>query len=227
MTMEIDREAAAVYGVSVDQIRQELFNCFGNRQVATIYTPSATTRSSWNAMPEFQADPTGLSKIFLKTNLSGSDQRRSGGRPGAGVTGNGVPTGTSIPLSAVTQLVPTVGPLQVNHQGQQPAVTISFNLAPGFSLGQAVDAIRQIERESNLPASIATGFQGSAQVFQDSLKGQGVLVLAAMFAAYRGARHPVRELHPPDHHHLRPAVGRRRRAADADRCSRWTCRSSP
>ena len=84
----------------------------------------------------------------------------------------------------MTRIVPTVGPLQVNHQGQQPAVTISFNLAPGYSLGQAVDAIQQIERESNLPASIATGFQGTAQVFQDSLKGQGVLVLAAIFAAY-------------------------------------------
>ena len=84
----------------------------------------------------------------------------------------------------MTKIVPTVGPLQVSHQGQQPSVTISFNLAPGFSLGQAVDAIGQIEREMNLPASIVTGFEGSAQVFQDSLRGQGVLVLAAVFAAY-------------------------------------------
>jgi HAE1 family hydrophobic/amphiphilic exporter-1 len=95
-----------------------------------------------------------------------------------------VPTGTAIPLSAVTKLTPTVGPLQVNHQGQQPAVTISFNLAPGFSLGQAVDAIKQIEREMNMPATVVSGFQGSAQVFQESLKGQGILVLAAIFAAY-------------------------------------------
>ena len=89
-----------------------------------------------------------------------------------------------VPLSAVTRIMPTVGPLQVNHQGQQPAVTISFNLAPGFSLGQAVDAITKIERELHLPASIATGFQGTAQVFQEFLKGQGILVLAAIFAAY-------------------------------------------
>ena len=93
-------------------------------------------------------------------------------------------SGPVIPLSAVTKIAPSVGPLQVNHQGQQPAVTISFNLAPGFSLGNAVDAIKQIERDANLPASISPGFQGSAQVFQDSLKGQGVLVLAAIFAAY-------------------------------------------
>ena len=105
----------------------------------------------------------------------------------------------------MTKLVPTVGPLQVNHQGQQPAVTISFNLAPGISLGQAVDAIRQIERDSNLPATITTGFQGTAQVFQESLKGQGILILAAIFRRLCGARHPLRKLHPSDHHHLRPA----------------------
>ena len=186
MTVEIERAAAAVYGVSVDQIRQELFNCFGTRQVATIYTASADYQVILECDPQFQADPTGLGKIFLKTNLSGLANANTGTAApgGAGVNGNGVPTGPSIPLSAVTKLTPTVGPLQVNHQGQQPAVTISFNLAPGFSLGQAVDAIKRIERESNLPASVVTGFQGSAQVFQDSLKGQGVLVLAAIFAAY-------------------------------------------
>jgi HAE1 family hydrophobic/amphiphilic exporter-1 len=92
--------------------------------------------------------------------------------------------GQSVPLEAVTRLKPSVGPLTVNHQANQPAVTISFNLAPGYSLGQAVDAIGQIEREAGLPATVTTSFQGSAQVFQDSLKGQGILVLAAIFAAY-------------------------------------------
>jgi HAE1 family hydrophobic/amphiphilic exporter-1 len=180
MTIDVDRAAAAIYGVSVDQIRQELFNCFGTRQVATIYTPANDYQVILECDPKIQADASGLSKIFLKTSLSGG----TAAGPGAGINGNGTPTGPSIPLSAVTRTKPSVGPLQVNHQGQQPAVTISFNLAPGFSLGQAVDAIKNIERESNLPASIVTGFQGSAQVFQDSLKGQGVLVLAAIFAAY-------------------------------------------
>jgi HAE1 family hydrophobic/amphiphilic exporter-1 len=87
-------------------------------------------------------------------------------------------------LSAVAKMVPTVGALQVNHQGQQPAMTISFNLAPGFSLGQAVDEIKKIEDDEHMPASIVSGFQGSAQVFQESLKGQGVLVLAAIFASF-------------------------------------------
>jgi HAE1 family hydrophobic/amphiphilic exporter-1 len=89
-----------------------------------------------------------------------------------------------VPLEAVTRIVPSVGPLQVNHQGNQPSVTISFNLAPGFSLGAAVDAIRNAEREARLPASVTSGFQGTAAVFQESLKGQGILVLAAIFASY-------------------------------------------
>jgi HAE1 family hydrophobic/amphiphilic exporter-1 len=178
MTVEVDREKASVYGVSVDQVRQELFNAFGSRQVATIYTPAMDYQVILESQPEFQADPSGLSKIYLKTNAG--SQSSTGG----GVTGVGVLSGPTIPLSAVTKIVPTVGPLQVNHQGQQPSVTISFNLAPGTSLGQAVEQIQQIERDSVLPASIATGFQGTAQVFQDSLKGQGVLILAAVFAAY-------------------------------------------
>jgi HAE1 family hydrophobic/amphiphilic exporter-1 len=179
MTVEIDRERAANYGISVDQIRQELYNAFGTRQVATIYTPINDYQIILETKPEFQKDTSGLSRIYIKT--SANTQTLA---PGGGVTGNSSPTGQSIPLSAVTRLVPSVGPLQVNHQGQQPSVTISFNLAPGHSLGQAVEAIQQIERESNLSPAITTGFQGNAQVFQESLKGQGILILAAIFAAY-------------------------------------------
>jgi HAE1 family hydrophobic/amphiphilic exporter-1 len=161
MNVEIDREKAGVYGITIDQIRQEMFNAFGARQVATIYTPTNDYQVILESAPEFQTDISALSRIYLKTAA-----------------------GVSVPLESVTKLVPGVGPLLVNHQGNQPAVTISFNLAPGYSVGQAVDAITAIEREARLPASITTGFQGSAAVFQDSLKGQGVLVLAAIFAAY-------------------------------------------
>jgi len=182
MTVEIDREKAAVYGVTIDQVRQELFNAFGARQVATIYTPTNDYQVILESQPQFQADASQLQNIFVKTNVAGGAGTGTG--PGAGVSGNGIPSGTSIPLSTVTRVVSAVGPMQVNHQGNQPAVTISFNLAPGYSLGQAVDAIKEIERESRLPITVSTGFQGSAQVFQDSLRGQGVLVLAAVFAAY-------------------------------------------
>ena len=161
VTVEVDREKSAVYGVSVDQVRQELYNAFGSRQVATIYTPANDYQVILETKPEFQQSPDDLNRIFVKTT-----------------------NGTTVPLSAVTHFVRTVGPLQVNHQGQQPAVTISFNLAPGFSLGQAVDAITKLERDERLPATITTGFQGTAQVFQESLRGQGILILAAIFAAY-------------------------------------------
>jgi hydrophobic/amphiphilic exporter-1 (mainly G- bacteria), HAE1 family len=184
MTLEIDREATAVYGVTVDQVRQELYNCFGSRQVGTIYTASNDYQVILECDKSIQVDPTGLSKIYLKTNLNGTSAAGVAPAAGSGVSGATAPTGPSIPLSAVTKLVPTVGALQVNHQGQQPSMTISFNLAPGFPLGAAVDAIKEIERDAHLPASVVTGFQGSAQVFQDSLKGQGVLVLAAVFASF-------------------------------------------
>src|SRR4029079_5267028 len=124
MTVELYREKSAVYGVTIDQIRQELFNAFGARQVATIYTPTNDYQVILESLPEFQAGPSQLQNVFVKTgtqNLNG---------PGAGISGNGVPTGQAIPLTAVTRMVPSVGPLQVNHQGNQPAVTISFNLAP-------------------------------------------------------------------------------------------------
>jgi HAE1 family hydrophobic/amphiphilic exporter-1 len=161
MLVDIDREKAAVYGITVDQIRQELFNAFGSRQVATIYTASNDYQVILETLPKFQEDPANLSKLRLKTA-----------------------NGQTIPIESVAKLVPTVGPLQVNHQGQQNAVTISYNVAPGFSIGQANDAIRRVEQEANLPATIATGFQGSAQVFEDVKKGQGLLILAAVFAAY-------------------------------------------
>src|SRR6266700_1214811 len=155
MTVEIDREKAGVYGITIDQIRQELFNAFGARQVATIYTPTNDYQVILESQPRFQADASQLQNIFVKSNVAGGAGAGTG--PGAGVNGNGIPSGTSIPLSAVTRIVPAVGPLQVNHQGNQPAVTISFNLAPGYSLGHAVDAIKEIEREFRLPITISTG----------------------------------------------------------------------
>ena len=159
MTIDVDREKAAVYGITVDQVRNQLYNAYGARQVGTIYMPSNDYQIILEAQPQFRVDPSDLSKLYMKTVNN-----------------------QTIPLDAVAKLVPTVGPLQINHQGQQPAVTISFNLAPSYSLGYAVDQITAIEQSSNLAATI--GFSGTAQVFQDSLRGQGVLILAAVFAAF-------------------------------------------
>ena len=161
MTVDIDREKAAVYGITVDQVRNQLYNAYGARQVGTIYMPTNDYQIILEAQPRFRVDPSDLSKLYVKTANN-----------------------QTIPLDAVAKLVPSVGPLQINHQGQQPAVTISFNLQPGYSLGYAVDRITALEQASNLPVTIATGFSGTAQVFQDSLRGQGVLILAAVFAAF-------------------------------------------
>ena len=161
VTIEIDREKAAVYGVSIDTVRQELYNAFGVRQVATIYTPVNSYQVILETAPEFQVGPDDLARIFLKTT-----------------------NGTTVPLLAITRSERTVGPLLVNHQGQQPAVTVSYNLAPGFSLGQATGAIDNLIVEERLPATITTSKQGTTQVFEDSLRGQGILILAAIFAAY-------------------------------------------
>ncbi|MCG6205919.1 efflux RND transporter permease subunit [Rhodopseudomonas sp. HC1] len=161
MTVEIDREKAAVYGITVDQVRNQLYNAYGSRQIGTIYTPTNDYQIILEVQPQFRVDPNDLSKLYLKTANN-----------------------QTIPIEAVARMVPSIGALQINHQGQQPAVTISFNLAEGRSLGEAVDRITQIERDSNLPATIFTGFSGTAQVFQESLRGQGVLILAAVFAAF-------------------------------------------
>ena len=139
-----------------------MYNAFGSRQVASIYTPTNDYQIILESQPEFQTDPSATCRAsILKTA-----------------------TGASVPLESVTKIVPEVGPLLVNHQGSQPSVTISFNLAPGYSLGQAVDAIQEIEREARLPATISTGFQGRRRCSRILLKGQGVLVLAAIFASY-------------------------------------------
>jgi HAE1 family hydrophobic/amphiphilic exporter-1 len=161
MTVDIDREKAAVYGITVDQVRNQLYNAYGARQVGTIYMPTNDYQIILEVQPQFRVDPSDLSKLYMKTSSN-----------------------VTIPLSAVARLVPSVGPLQINHQGQQPAVTISFNLAPGYSLGYATDNIRELERSSNLPPTIFSGFSGTAQVFEDSKSGQGVLILAAIFAAF-------------------------------------------
>src|SRR5262249_57239686 len=124
---------AAVYGVSIDQVRQGLFNAFGARQVATIYTPTNDYQVILESQPRFQADASQLQNIFVKTNVAGAAGTGIG--PGAGIHGTGVPSGTAIPLSAVTPLLPPVRSLPVNPPGNQPAVTISFNLAPGYSIG--------------------------------------------------------------------------------------------
>jgi HAE1 family hydrophobic/amphiphilic exporter-1 len=159
--VNVDRDRATALGVSVDQVRQALFSAFGARQISTIYGQANAYPVIMEALPEDQRDENGLAKLYLRSN-----------------------TGRLIPLSALATIERRSGPLTVAHQGQLPAVTIGFNTPPGVALGDAVNAIRAVEREIGLPPTIVTGFTGSAQVFQQALAGQGFLVLAAICIVY-------------------------------------------
>jgi hydrophobe/amphiphile efflux-1 (HAE1) family protein len=157
----IDREKASQLGISVDQVRSAFYSAFGSRQISTIYEPSNDYQVVLEVDPNYQQDPSDLSRIYLRSA-----------------------TGQAVPLDAVATVSSALGPVSINHQGQLPAVTLSFNLAPGVALGDAVNAIRRAEQQVNLPATVSTGFQGTAQVFQDSLKGQGLLLIAAVLVIY-------------------------------------------
>jgi hydrophobe/amphiphile efflux-1 (HAE1) family protein len=161
LAIEIDRDAAARMGISPSLIDETLYDAFGQRQVANLYTSTSQYKLIMEVQPEFQDDPTALSKIF--------------------VIG---PGGTQIPLSAFTHFAPKVEALSINHQGQFPAVTLSFNLAPGFSLGQAVDKIRAMMTQLRVPGTLDSSFQGTAQAFQASLSSTPLLVAAAILVVY-------------------------------------------
>jgi len=161
IVVDLDREKAANLGVSSDAIRQTLYNAFGTRQISTIYTSASDYAVIMEADRDYQSDPTALQRLFVKSA-----------------------SGQIVPLLSVATIRRNIGPLTINRQSQQPAVTVSFNLAPGVSLGQAVDAIRGAEKIVGLPAVVIPGFSGSAAQFQDSLKGQGLLILAAVVVIY-------------------------------------------
>ena len=161
IVVDLDREKAANLGVTSDQVRQTLYNAFGSRQISTIYTAASDYAVILEANRDYQSDPAALSRLFVKNA-----------------------TGQNVPLEAVANIRRNIGPLSINRQSQQPAVTFSFNLAPDVALGQAVEAIRNAEKIAGLSSSIVTGFAGSAQQFQDSLKGQGLLILAAVLVIY-------------------------------------------
>ncbi len=159
--VEIDREKASALGVTAMQIENALNNAYGSPQVSTIYTPTNQYWVMMELLPQYQRDPAALSMLYIRSS-----------------------SGKLVPLGTVARLTRTVGPLTVNHLGQLPAVTISFNLRPGIALGQAVSEIQKVERELRLPATLSTSFQGTVQAFQRSLQGLGLLLLAAVLVIY-------------------------------------------
>jgi HAE1 family hydrophobic/amphiphilic exporter-1 len=159
--VNVNQDLALSLGVDADQIRDTLYSAFGTRHVADIFRPFNNYAVLVEVDPKFQESAEHLQHLYVRAA-----------------------SGKLVPMGSFTSASPSVGPLTINHQGQLPAVTISFNLAPGTSLGDAVDRIGEIERESGLPATVATGFQGNAQEFQRSLAGQGMLVLVTIFVVY-------------------------------------------
>jgi hydrophobic/amphiphilic exporter-1 (mainly G- bacteria), HAE1 family len=160
VNVEIDRDKASALGITANQIEDALYTAYGQRQISTIYAPNNTYRVITELENQYQLDPSALSLLYV---------RSSGGQ--------------LVPLNAVAKLTRTIGPLTINHLGQLPSVTISFNLRPGVSLGDAVNAVNRVAREM-LPASISTSFQGTAQAFESSIRGLGLLLVMAILVIY-------------------------------------------
>jgi hydrophobic/amphiphilic exporter-1 (mainly G- bacteria), HAE1 family len=161
VVVDIDRAKASALGVSADQIENALYSAYGARQVSTIYTPSNQYWVIMELLPQYQRDATALSQLYIRAT-----------------------SGKLIPLDSVARLSPSLGPLTINHLGQLPAVTISFNPRAGVSLSEAVGEVEKVQRQLNPPATLATAFQGTAQAFQASLKGQGLLLLVTVLVIY-------------------------------------------
>jgi HAE1 family hydrophobic/amphiphilic exporter-1 len=161
ITLDINRDRAQTLAVTPDQIQNALFTAYGTRQVSTIYTPSNEYQVILEVEPQYQRNPDALSKLYVRSAK-----------------------GTLVPLDTVVTVERTVGPLSVNHFGQLPAATISFNLQPGFALGDAAAAIDDVIRELRIPPTIAPLYQGTVQAFQQSFRGLSILLIVAILVIY-------------------------------------------
>ena len=161
LMVDIDRDRALALGVSPQQIEDALYTAYGTRQVSTIYSPANQYAVITEVEPQYQRGPEALSKLYIRSSQ-----------------------GPLIPLDSVVKVVRSVGALNINHFGQLPAVTVSFNLKPGFSLGEAADRINQVVREMRMPATISVNFQGTVKEFQRSFQGLSILLIVAILVIY-------------------------------------------
>ncbi len=180
----IDRDAASRLGISAAAIDQVLYDAFGQREVSTMYKTLNQYYVVMEVDPKFQRSPDALNGIYIKAGtVAGATTGAARNAPAA--TAVLTPsTGAMVPLSAIAHFEQQRTSLQVNHQGQYPAVTLTFNLAPNVALGDAVTALEKVQREMNMPSSIHATFQGTAQAFQDALKNEVWLLIAAVVAVY-------------------------------------------
>ena len=159
--VDIDRDHALALGVTPQQIQDALYTAYGERQVSTIYTPSNEYAVITEVQPQYQNNPSALSKLYIRSSQ-----------------------GPLVPLDSVVRVKRSVGPLNVNHFGQLPAVTVSFNLIPGHSLGDAAKQVDDTVRELRMPATISAHFQGTVKEFQKSFQGMSVLLIVAILVIY-------------------------------------------
>jgi hydrophobic/amphiphilic exporter-1 (mainly G- bacteria), HAE1 family len=159
--VDINRDKAFALGISPQQVQDALYTAYGTRQASLIYTPSNEYRVITEVEPKYQRTPEALSKLYIRSS-----------------------SGQLVTLDTVAKLIRTTGPLTINHWGQLPAVTISFNLAPGKSLGDAANAVEDSLRKMRLPASLTTNFRGTVQAFQNSFRGLSILLLVAVLVIY-------------------------------------------
>jgi HAE1 family hydrophobic/amphiphilic exporter-1 len=160
LTVTLDREQIAALGLSVDQVESALSSAYGSRQVSRIFAPDDEYLVVMQVAPRYQREPAAMSLLSIKA-----------------------PNGKLVPLSALVTARPTAGPQSVNHSGQLPAVTLSFNLKPGVALGDAVARVEQLAQRT-LPATVAGTFQGTAQAFEESMRGLGWILVLAIFVIY-------------------------------------------
>jgi len=159
--INVDRDKASTLGLSLEQIQNTFFSAYASRKISTIYGALNQYYVILEVQPRFKEDPSALSYLYVKSN-----------------------EGKQVPLSTVAHIVETLGPLNVNHTGQLNSATVAFNLKPGHSIGEAVDATKKIARDVNLPQSIVTGFQGSAQEFEKSFASMGFLLFVTVLVIY-------------------------------------------
>jgi HAE1 family hydrophobic/amphiphilic exporter-1 len=159
--VSIDRSQAAALGVSPEQIESALASAFGTRQISTISTSSNQYQVILEVRPQDRENLDALSQLYVRSSA-----------------------GPLIPLSAVVTIKQGVGPLTVNHRGQLPSVTLSFNLRPGVSVGTALTSVRTLERQIRLAATVATSFQGAAEAFASSMQSLGILIVLALVVVY-------------------------------------------
>jgi len=184
VNINIDRDKAAAMGLSAAQVEDALYTAYGSRQISTIYAPNNAYRVIMELQPQYQMDPSALSMLYVRasgataasTPVSSGDDNSSSSSSMSGGS-------KLVPLSTVAKITRSLGPMSINHLGQLPAVTISFNLKPGVSLGQAVDEVNQTSRKV-LPDTITTSFQGTAQAFESSKQGLGLLLFMAVAVIY-------------------------------------------